>query len=137
MKALYLTDFESDFSDDVSALRGEDLELTIVPAELALVVDLPVADRLRPYLGIGAGYYNIDVDNEDDFDADFDVDDQVGWFGTAGLALDVGGFTIYADAQFRQIEGTFKVDEFSDIDDDEFDFDTTGWGVTAGLLFNW
>jgi len=135
LKGMYMEGFESDLD---GALDQTKLDLTIIPAEIGLAVDLPIADRVRPYLGAGFGYYNIELENTSEFaDAGFDLDDQVGWYGTLGLRLPLSRFTLFADAQVRQIEGSFKIDQFSRIKDEEFDFDLSGWGATAGIMLNW
>lgn len=112
----------------------EDLDdLELIPIEVGLTFYPGKLDKFKPYLGLGVGYYLLDTDA-------VDLDDELGWYGTAGLELPVAdSLSLFIEAQYRQIEGTYEGDNFDldNINDDRADLELEGFSLNAGILLEW
>ena len=83
--------------------RDDETETTLVPLEAALVLRLPLARHLVPYVGAGAGYYFKDAEYGDDTDTWESSEEVAGYFGLAGLNLYLGAFSLFAEAKYNLV----------------------------------
>lgn len=121
-------------------IAGEDVELELLPAEIGLLFKIGVADeKIFPYIGAGAGYYRLDLDDGDPLtDNDSSLDDEVGWYGMLGLDFRITpAFGLFLEGRYREIEGTLEGNRFNRLDEDELDLDLGGITINTGLQFNW
>ncbi len=81
--------------------KDDGRETTLIPLEAVLVWRFRLG-ALAPYLGAGAGYYRKDAeyDGAEPRDASEEV---AGYFGLAGLDLDLGPFTLFAEAKYNLV----------------------------------
>ena len=102
--------------------------LTIIPADVGLVLHLPLGDsQLGLYAMGGGSWYFLDADN-------VDVDDEIGWYAGGGVKLALGeGLAIFAEAQYRSLEWTAEGDDVNEIEDNDIDYSAMTYN--AGLLF--
>lgn len=106
-----------------------DTDVDVYPVEITALLDYEVADGANPYVGVGAGYYFFDVDDE----GGYDVDDDYGVYGLVGWDQNINKqVSVFAEAKYLWLEpdvdGPYG---FSD------DIDAGGCGVTLGLNYNW
>jgi hypothetical protein len=105
----------------------EDFEISMVPLEAALRLNLPLlGERIVPYVGAGGGYYFFEAD-------DVDLDDDVGYFPLAGLEVGFRRVAVFGEARwlFLKTDVDSALDELADLDEADVD----GLGVNVGLLF--
>lgn len=123
--------YYGDMSDDIGA---NDVDVQVIPVELGLALNIPLGDALVLYAMGGAGYYFLDAEVNDQ---DVDLDDEVGWYAGGGIEITLGeGVSLFAEGQYRAVEGQAKDDKADDIDND-FDIDLAGVAINAGLLLKW
>lgn len=145
----YGAKLQFDLSDAVALeLRGtyyddlldddDDAELQAIPAELGIVLTLPLGDSpISLYGTAGVGWYFLDGKVGD---VDVEIDDEIGWYGGGGAELELAeGFSIFAEATWRVVEATAEADDTDDIDELEGDEEGTLDGLTlaAGIVLNW
>lgn len=129
--------FDDLFEEDESVFRDNAVDITPIEAGISfnLASDAPV----NFVLGAGASYFLLDSDRGE-------IDDEVGWYGSAGLELaSQGSVGFFAEAVYRSAEGTVESDpgDFEDIDDiEDVDFDDVaidldGIGINAGIVWRW
>ena len=104
-------------------------DLQIYPFEAGLV--LRAADQeFSPYLGGGVGYY---VLNGNSSSGRFQVDDEVGWYATAGAELSIGkSSAIFGEALYRGVTGTVHEDDIHNVQSD-VSIDLSGLVVNFGF----
>lgn len=111
-----------------------------VPAELGLVLMLPLNDALTIYAGPGVGYYYYDIDIEvrekehhhyhRTYNESIKLEDDFGWYAVAGLNISLArNFSIFGEARYTDTETSLK-------DNDSVKFDASGVGVMAGIMFD-
>ena len=83
--------------------EDDDVETTLLPLEVALVLRLPFHRHFVPYVGGGAGYYFKDAEYEDDTDTWESSEEVAGYFGVAGLNLYLGAFYLFAEAKYNLV----------------------------------
>lgn len=106
-----------------SYIAFDNPDIDIYPLELALLLNIPLADeRIVPYVGVGAGYYFLDADR-------FDLDDEFGYFPLVGLEIGAYNLSFLIEARWLFLES--DVDRL--VGEDELTLD--GIGINAGLLF--
>lgn len=123
-----------------NSIAGRAVEMELIPIELGLVASVAVADnKLLPYIGAGGGYYQLGIDDNDPFSTDdIQVDDVFGWFGVLGLRVDVfSPFSLFAEARYRQIEGSLESRTFTRVDRADLDVDLSGVGFSGGVMLSW
>ncbi|HEY8241187.1 MAG TPA: outer membrane beta-barrel protein [Kiritimatiellia bacterium] len=114
-----------DLTDDVGPA---DIDLQAIPAEAGLLFTLGETADVVFHIGAGGGYYFLDSDQGD-------IDDEIGWYASGGLDLKITpNVALFAEAVYRQVEGTAPDDQFEDIDGN-VDFSLNGAGVNVGLAF--
>ena len=111
--------------------------LTIVPIEVGLFGQLPLADnRMIVYGGAGIGYYII-PEFENEFDVDVDIDDAIGYYIMAGARLmfsDTAGVFIEAKSTIVEPDEVEFPDAGVTVD---VDGDLNGVMVNIGLALGW
>lgn len=132
LRATYIPDLGSDFSDFFDDDDFRDFEVEAVPLDLGLTYAFGANRNL--YVGGGATYVLLDPEFGD-------ADDQAGWFGEIGFRSNrPSGINYFVEGVYRSIESTvnFDSDDFGNIDfRDEVDVDLSGISVNAGLAFTW
>jgi hypothetical protein len=107
------------FSDLAPEESGETLE--VIPIELGTRFPIVGEGSLSAYLGLGAGYYLMDMETQS-------VDDEFGYYGLLGLQLRMGKtFSLFGEIMYRMVEAS------TDIQDYKLD----GLGVNAGIAVAW
>lgn len=113
-----------------------------VPAELGLVLMLPLNDALTIYAGPGVGYYYYEIETEirekenhryhRTYRESVELEDDVGWFAVAGLNISLApNISIFGEARYTDTETSLKHN-----DDQKWEFDASGVGVMAGIMFD-
>lgn len=135
LRGSYLPEFEDEKG-------GLTMTLDVIPLEADLVLQFPVApDQMKIYVGGGVGYYMIDGELEGGGGtADFDPDDEVGYFALAGAEFIMSPqVSLFAEAKYTFLEVeegevTYE-DESVELEDLEGEMD--GFGANIGLLMTW
>lgn len=97
--------------------------------DASIGMQLAPVNKLEVYGGAGITYYFLDIDNGN-------VANEVGWLLEAGaefkLAPRVG---IFAEAIWRDVNGTVDNNRLSDIERNHVAIDLNGFTVNVGLVF--
>lgn len=138
LRGTYYPDITEDLNEllDTDDSELDDFELKAIPAEAGIVFNFAQDSSVSPYIGGGATYYLLDTNVGE-------VDDEAGFYGVVGLRGGGanGGVGFFAEALYRNVEGSVKFDpeDFDDIDDvdfqDEFDLDLSGFAANVGIVF--
>ena len=126
LRASYFSDVTADTEPE-----SQDFEISVVPLEAGLTFKFAQGERFTPYVGGGAGYYLLDT-------TDFDVDDEVGYYGVLGADIKgASGLGFMVEGIYRNMEATVRGDfnDNPDIDED-VDLQLGGFGVNAGLVWS-
>lgn len=125
LRATYFADVTADTEPE-----HRDFEIRAIPLEVGVAFPLGPQDApFAPYVGGGAGYYMLDVDNGE-------IDDEAGWYGVIGSDFgDAVGPRFNLEVMYRRMEAT--VTDERDINDPDIisdvDFDLSGFAVNAGV----
>lgn len=135
-------DASAAYHDDLNGtVEGAPVDLELFPIELGIMVIPPIQDRrLRPYFGVGATYFQMDVADGNPFsDDDVTADDEFGWYGAIGLDFEMSrNLSAFVEGRYRGVEGTLESNNFERFgDDNKTDLDLSGLGLNAGVLFRW
>ena len=129
----YYPDLTEEFRDVVDEAFEDDLdfEVEVRPIDLGITLNFAQSEPIQPFLVGGGSYYLIDTNV-------LDVDDEFGYYVGGGLRVGGDSFGFYAEALYRQIEGSIdgEIDEPGDLNDvfvDDFDLDLSGVNVNAGV----
>jgi len=124
--------FEALFEDDNPVFEDG---LQVIPVELGIRLDFAREARVNPFVSGGASYHFLDSDFGD-------VGDEFGWYAGGGVEIGAHqGVGFFAEAIYRDVEGSVEVDPnaFDDIDDLEFTgnvpVDLSGLGANLGLVW--
>lgn len=126
-----------------------DVTFTCVPLEFGAVLMLPLGDSLTLYGGGGGGYYTYDCDIEISpghrhhryrswkIDESVDMENDFGWYALAGLEVRLcPHLSLYAEARYTSTEISISHPDDYDFPVEESDFDMSGVGARAGLMFD-
>lgn len=145
----YGAKLQFDLSDVVALeLRGtyyddlldddDDNDLQAIPAELGIVLRLPLGESpVSLYGTAGVGWYFLDAEAAGE---DVEVDDEIGWYGGGGVEVELAeGFGLFAEATWRVVEATAESDDTDDIEELEGDEEGTLDGLTlaGGIVLLW
>lgn len=107
-------DLENIGDDDAVDIR--DAGLQIIPVDAALRYDFNNEGRANFYLGGGASYLFLDLDDGPD------LDDEVGWLGFVGARFgDPDGLNFFLEGGYRAVEATVRAEDLRDFFDDDDD----------------
>lgn len=111
----------------IARVTFDDLELT--PIEGAVSLTMPVG-MLRPYAGVGGGYYMLEADAGDS-------SEEYGWFAMLGLEAELfAPFSLFGEVRWLSLEAS--VDEVVDgIETISRDYKADGLGVNIGGVLRW
>lgn len=124
LRGSYFPDLTEDFGELIEDGTG-DAEVEAVVPEAGITYNFAPAARAQFYLGGGLSYYLLDIN-------EFDIDDEVGWYGLAGFILgDARGPAFFAEALYRDVEGTVTGSSL----EDDVTLDLSGLSANAGVLF--
>jgi hypothetical protein len=125
----------SDMSD------SERIDLEVIPIEAGISLFGNLGDITRLHLGGGLGYYLISADVDGVFDREYDPDDEIGGYISAGLETTIvdnlyegllaQGITIFVDAGYRFVD----ISDTGGLRRDGGTLD--GLMVNAGIRFLW
>ena len=102
-------------------------EVDIIPLEAGFSLNLGQG-AVQPTLGAGVSYFMLDHDN-------FDIDDEVGWYGSVGLNFArQGSVGFFLEGLYRSAEGEVN-DDRDDIDFDRIPIELDGLAANAGVVF--
>jgi hypothetical protein len=122
-----LSDEIDDLFDDEVDREIFDSEISIIPIEAGFSFNLGQG-AVRPTLGAGVSYFMLDHDR-------FDIDDEVGWYGSVGLDFArQGSVGFFLEGLYRSAEGEVN-DDRDDIDFDRVPIDLDGFAANAGVVF--
>lgn len=122
-----LRDEVDDIFDDEVDREIFDSEIDIIPLEAGFSFNLG-RGAVQPTLGAGVSYFMLDHDR-------FDIDDEVGWYGSVGLNFaNEGSVGFFLEGLYRTAEGEITDDE-DDVDFDRVTFDLDGFAANAGVVF--
>jgi hypothetical protein len=122
-----LRDEVDDLFDDEVDREIFDSEISIIPIEAGLSFNLGQG-AVRPTIGAGVSYFMLDHDR-------FDVDDEVGWYGSVGLDFArQGSVGFFLEGLYRSAEGEVN-DDRDDVDFDRIPIDLDGFAANAGVVF--
>lgn len=112
--------------DDDNVFR--DFGLQIVPVDAALRYDFSSDGAANLYLGGGASYLFLDVDQGPD------LDDELGWLAFVGAELgDPDGARFFLEGSYRSATSTVRADGDEIVDDVPIDLD--GAMVNLGIVW--
>ena len=109
-----------------SLIFFDDFDISMIPLEAALRLNIPIlGERIRPYAGVGAGYYYFEG-------GDVDLDSNVGYFPLVGLEVGLRRVAVFAEARwlFLDTDRDAALEDLSDLN-----ADVDGLGINGGLLF--
>lgn len=122
-----LSDEVDDIFDDEIDREIFNSEIDIIPLEAGFSFNLGQG-AVQPTLGAGVSYFMLDHDR-------FDIDDEVGWYGSVGLNFaNEGSVGFFLEGLYRTAEGEITDDE-DDVDFDRVTFDLDGIAANAGVVF--
>lgn len=122
-----LRDELDDVFDDEVDREIFDSEVDIIPLEAGFSFNLGQG-AVQPTLGAGVSYFMLDHDR-------FEIDDEVGWYGSVGLNFaNEGSVGFFLEGLYRTAEGEVTEDE-DDIDFDRVTIDLDGFAANAGVVF--
>lgn len=129
---LGIIEFRATYFKDVTAdvdPEELDLEIRAIPLEAGIVLQFLKNALVSPYVGGGAGYYLLETDAGE-------IDDEVGYYVVGGLDIGRGVVAFNVEGIYRNFEATVvdTGDDFPEIED-EVNFDLSGIGVQAGVIF--
>ena len=129
---LGIVEFRGTYFKDVTAdvdPEEFDLEIRAIPLEAGIVLQFLKNAAVSPYVGGGAGYYLLETDAGE-------IDDEVGYYVVGGLDIGSGVVAFNVEGIYRNFEATVvdTGDDFPEIED-EVNFDLSGIGVQAGVIF--
>lgn len=126
------------FEDREDDIKGE---LTVIPAEVALMFKIPLEGQFSAYLGGGLGYYFGEAKLKGGGESfTIDIDDEVGFFALGGIEIKLGdSFSLFGEAKYTWLEfekAKLKDTGIPELDGEKFDFDLKmdGLAVNIGLL---
>lgn len=135
LRGTYYEPFDRDaLRDEIDDLFDDEVdreifnsEISIIPIEAGFSFSLGQG-AVRPTLGAGVSYFMLDHDR-------FDLDDEVGWYGSVGLDFArQGGVGFFLEGLYRSAEGEVN-DDRDDVNFDRVPIDLDGFAANAGVVF--
>jgi outer membrane protein W len=112
----------------------DDVELNLIPLEAVVSWTLDVSEAIKPYVGAGLGYYLKDVNwTSSDLGGDIQAKDSFGYFGLAGINVQLGGITLFGEAKYNLISEDDELDWRGSDVEEKYSLD--GFSINAGLSF--
>ncbi|MGH9382616.1 MAG: hypothetical protein ACRD2Z_18720 [Thermoanaerobaculia bacterium] len=125
LRGSYFPDLTEDFSELVDDGSGE-IEVEAIVPEAGIAYNFAPGGSTQFYLGAGLSYYLLDA-------TDFELDDEVGYYGVAGLNLGGRGDgpAFLVEVMYRSVEGTVEDEDLVR----DVDVDLSGPAANIGVLF--
>lgn len=105
----------------------DDLEIEATPIDAGLQLRFNRGGRAEFFVSGGGTYFLLDSER-------FGIDDEVGYYVGAGVTVGGGSFAFFAEALYREVEGTvvgdFEIDDI--IIDERIDLDLGGPALHLG-----
>jgi hypothetical protein len=110
-----------------SYLEFDDTEISVIPVEGLVLLQIPLGSAMNAYGGVGVGYYFFDADNAD-------LEDSVGYFPVAGFEVTVGSVKLFGEVRWLALSPDVDAaeDEIEGIVEGD-SADADGIGVNIGL----
>jgi hypothetical protein len=126
LRGSFFPDLSENFGQLVGSDDGRDLEVEAVVPEAGIAFNFAPEANLQFYLGGGLSYYFLETSL-------FELDDEVGYYGVAGLVAGGAGDgpAFFGEVLYRSVEGTVTDDSL----EDNVKLDLSGPSVNAGVLF--
>jgi hypothetical protein len=116
----------------------EKSDLQMAPVEVGLRFNFAPSGHINPWVGGGASYVFLDLDENR-----ANVADETGWYASVGASFgDPDGWSLFVEGLYRGIEATVERDprNLGDIDDIDLDervaIDLTGPSVLLGGMYS-
>ncbi len=117
-----------------------DVTFMCCPFEAGIVLMLPLGDVVTLYAGPGVGYYYYDIDIEttskhghhyhSEWSDHIELEDDFGWYVVGGLKIQLAPHvSIFGEARYTDTKTSLK-------DFDSVEFDCSGVGFQAGIMFD-
>ncbi len=117
-----------------------DVTFLCCPVEAGIVFMLPLGDVVTLYAGPGVGYYYYDIDIEvsskhgrhyhTHWSDNIELEDDFGWYVVGGLKIQLAScFSIFGEARYTDTKTSLE-------EDDSVEFDCSGVGFQAGIMFD-
>lgn len=118
------------FETDVTGTADADESITLIPADLGLLVSVPVGNSpITLHAMGGATWYFLDSDT-------VELDDEAGWYAGGGLRIAFNdSLALFAEAQYRSLEYTAAEDDVNELEENDVDFSAMTYN--GGLILTW
>jgi len=100
----------------------------MIPIEATALLRFPFP-LVSPFAGIGAGYYQFSGEKG------FSLDDEAGWFGTAGLDVTLGDLRVFFEWRYQFLEATVGSGGGGFSKGSEIDFSGNGFNLGVTWFF--
>ncbi len=126
LRGSFFPDLSEDFGQLVGSDDGRDFEVEAVVPEAGIAFNFAPDSNVQFYLGGGLSYYFLETNL-------FELDDEVGYYGMAGLVAGGHGDgpAFFGEVLYRSVEGTVKDEALVE----DVDLDLSGPAVNLGVLF--
>ena len=103
-------------------------DLNVVPIEVSALAGYELFKGSRPYMGVGVGYYIIDVDGDT-----LDIDNDIGLYGVLGWDQRLTEYiSVFAEAKYLWLDP-----DAENSMGHKTDLEFGGFGANAGICMNW
>ena len=116
-RGTYFDDFEADEF-------ATTFDVSVIPIDAGLRIDILQDKVVNPYIGGGVTYYLLDTDLGE-------IDDEGGYYGLFGLDFGSEHVRFFVEGMYRHAEGTVEEGGF------DADIDFTGVTGNAGVIWRW
>lgn len=125
LRGSFFPDLTEDFDQLVDDGSGE-IEVEAIVPEAGIAYNFAPGNTTQFYLGAGLSYYLLDA-------TDVELDDEVGYYGVAGLSFGGRGDgpALFAELMYRSVEGTVEDEDLVR----DIDVDLSGPAANVGVLF--
>ncbi|MGH9464739.1 MAG: hypothetical protein ACRD0X_03770, partial [Thermoanaerobaculia bacterium] len=126
MRGSFFPDLSEKFGQLVGGQDARDFEVEAVVPEAGVAFNFAPQSNVQLYLGGGLSYYFLDTNL-------FELDDEVGYYGLAGLVAGGAGDgpAFFVEALYRSVEGTVTDNSL----EEKVELDLSGPSANAGVLF--
>jgi len=106
----------------------DDPSVEMIPVEVTALLRFPFP-LISPFAGVGGGYYQFSGEKG------FSLDDETGWFGTAGVDLTLGDLRVFLEWRYQFLEATVKDSVGGLANGSELDFSGNGFNLGVTWFF--
>lgn len=110
----------------VGYFKFDNPSVDMIPLEATAMFRFPFP-ILSPFVGLGAGYYQFSGEKG------FSLDDQVGYFGTAGVDITLGDLRVFLEWRYQELKPEIGKTGGGYVKGQDLDF--SGNGFTLGVTY--